>query len=125
MSVGPNDGSPEATPGIDVLRDQVRPPSAVLSTVASSSARYPTWSAGKSKAFISEAQRKSVAVQGSRVNVCPPSSERRSTHPPPTTSESESIRLMRSSGAVNPVDAPVHVAPPSPVLSSVPNQPAA
>ena len=106
--------------GIAVLRDQVRPPSAVLSTDPSSSTRYPAWSAGKSNAATFAEQRRSVAVHGSRVNVWPPSSERRSAHSPPMTTESVSIRLMRSSGSVSPVAEPRQVVPPSSVRDERP-----
>ena len=45
--------------------------------------------------------------------------------PPETTTESWSTMLMRSSDSVIPVAAPLHVAPESSVISTVPNAPAA
>jgi hypothetical protein len=64
-------------------------------------------------------------VNATRVNVRPPSSERRATQPPPANSESASIACTSVRFVNVPESRPVHVAPPSPVLSSVPKSPAA
>jgi hypothetical protein len=80
---------------------------------------------GKAVAASGEEQRSSVGVNGSRWNVRPPSSERRSTQPPPTTSESGVISARSVRSAVTPVRRPAQVAPPSSVRSTAPKSPAA
>src|SRR3954467_15152770 len=78
---------------------------------------------GKSKAAMPPEQLWSLAVQGSRRNVAPELSERRSAHVPPTITVFGPSMCRCVSGSVNPVDTPAQVWPASPLRINVPKSP--
>ncbi|HKI24117.1 MAG TPA: hypothetical protein VKA24_11935 [Gaiellaceae bacterium] len=112
--------------GTAVRRVNVWPPSAVESTALLASTMYPTADDGKEKAPTAAGQLRSLAENGSRWNVAPPSSDRRSEQPPPTTIRSgePAVRTRRRS-RVSPVTTPDQLDPAFVLLSRVPKAPAA
>ena len=112
--------------GTAVRRVNVWPPSAVDSTALLPSTRYPTFDDGNENAPMPAGQLASLAENGSRWNVAPPSSDRRSEQPPPTTMRSgEPAMRTRRSSSVRPVTTPDQLDPAFVLLSSVPKPPAA
>ena len=67
----------------------------------------------------------STGVNATRVNVRPPSSERRATQPPAANRESASMACTSLRPVCVPAGRPVQEAPASSVRSSVPKSPAA
>jgi hypothetical protein len=97
----------------------------VRKTLPSSVSTKPTLGFGNAKDSIALTHPMSDAVHGRRVKVAPPSSERRSAHPPPTITVSGLIARTRVSSPVKPVRSPIQVPPPSSVRKRVPNPPTA
>src|SRR5262245_22202351 len=112
-------------PGSGFFWAKVSPLLSVRKTVPSVSRRKPVWRLTNQPATSCSLQLDSTGVNATRVNVAPPSSERRATQPPPANSALPSIAWTSVRFVNVPLSRPVQVAPPSLVRSNVPKSPAA